>query len=259
MAYRRGSMKSRGRRRTRFFRRRRGFRPTTEEGGRLERCYFNFGVDQPISNIPNTPVKDAIMLASPASLSGALGAAGSQAVAVGRLLQVPLRDLSVAALVFDLECIMSPGVEEIPGSPTSDINLFVAQAGFAVYTQRLDDAGEPVALPAYERTQWPVNQTDGFLDQVEDTDYATRTHFHRAFTLAPDLVNYTTIDPVFAVVRPGWSRFRTSVRVPVKRRISDQYGLFLGFWTFTPAVSVISTGTTAFWRVTGSLWYRMKF
>jgi len=259
MAWPRRAHKRGGRKR--FFRRRRSsFRPTTEEGGRLERCYFNVGVDQPVSNLPATPVYDAIMLASPASLSGALGAAGAQAVAVGRLLQVPLRDLSVAALVFDAECVLSPGLFD--GGPPAglvDWNNLALQIGLAIYTQRLDEAGAPTGLPVYDQTQWPVNQTDGWSDAVEDTDYATRTHFHRAGTLAPDVTGYYSSDPLAAYLRPGWSRFRTSVRVQIKRRISDDYGLFLGFWNKTPPTSIIPTGGSAFWRVTGSMWYRMKF
>lgn len=265
MAFRRGRGYGRGRSRgRRFFRRRRGFRQTTEAGSRIERCHFNIGVDQPISNIPGAPTYDAVMLASPESLVEGLTAAGSQAAAVARVLALPVRDLSVSGLTFDVEVQLSGGTARNP-NPVAvapvDWNTLVIQAGLAVYTQRLDTDGQPIGLPVYDLSQWPINATTGFSDAVQDNDYATRTHFHRAFALAPDLIQHTTIDPVFDVVLPGYKHYRFSQRVRIGRRISDNYGLFLGFWVKTPSplfADNLGGATNAFWRVTGSMWYKMR-
>lgn len=260
MAY---SRSPRGRRRgggRRFFRRRRGFRPTTEAGARIERCYFNLGVDQPISNIPGAPTYDAVMVASPQSLVEGLSAAGSQAAAVARVLALPVRDLSVSGLTYDVEVVLSPGTDINDSLAVLDQNTTVIQCGFAIYTQRLDADGAPVNLPVYDLSQWPINSTTGFTDAVQDNDYTTRTHFHRAFTLAPNEQKLVAVDPVFYVFRQGWSRFRFSGRTKIGRRISDNYGLFLGFWVKTPSPLFADLGGTdsAFWRVTGSMWYKLR-
>jgi len=256
----------RGRRRggRRFFRRRRGFRPTTEAGSRIERCYFNLGVDQPIAGIPGSPTYDAIMVASPQSLVEGLTAAGTQAAAVARVLALPVRDLSVSGFAFDVECQLGPGTafnETQGGTVFVDWNTLVIQAGFAVYTQRLDSDGAPVNLPVYDLSQWPINATTGFTDAVQDNDYTTRTHFHRAFALAPDVIYELTTDPFTASESTGYKHFRFSCRVKVGRRISDNYGLFLGFWNKTPSplfANALGGTDSVFWRVTGSMWYKLR-
>jgi len=253
----------RGRRRgggRRFFRRRRGFRPTTEAGSRIERCYFNVGVDQPIGDVPNAPTYDAIMLASPQSLVEGLLSAGSQAAAVARVLQLPVRDLSVSGLTFDVSVTLSGGTFESPnGAGAADINTKTVQCGLAIYTQRLDASGAPTNLPVYDLSQWPVNGTDGFSDATEDLDYATRTHYHRATTLAPNQLATPIIDPIVQIFIPGRPNTGWSARVKVGRRISDSYGLFLGFWVKPPNPVWSNEGaTSAFWRVTGSMWYKMR-
>jgi len=260
MAY---SRSPRGRRRgggRRFFRRRRGFRPTTEAGARIERCYFNLGVDQPVAVTPGTPTYDAIMLASPQSLVEGLQVAGSQAAAVARVLQLPVRDLSVSGLTFDVTCTLSEGTfVSATGAPPVDINAKTIQCGLAIYTQRLDASGVLTNLPVYDLSQWPINGTDGFLDATEDLDYATRTHYHRAFTLAPNQVVSASSDPVFQYVVHHNEQYRFSAKVRVGRRISDSYGLFLGFWVKTPGPVWDDAGAeSALWRVTGSMWYKLR-
>lgn len=200
------------------------------------------------------------MVASPQSLVEGLSAAGTQAAAVARVLALPVRDLSVSGLTFDVEVQLSPGVA-IAANPDAyfDMNTLVIQAGFAVYTQRLDADGAPVNLPVYDLSQWPINSTTGFTDAVQDNDYSTRTHFHRAFALAPDTVEIPTIDPVQYITRPGYKHFRFSSRVKIGRRISDNYGLFLGFWVKTPSpLWADDSSTSCFWRVTGSMWYKLR-
>lgn len=252
----------RGRRRGRRFVRRRGFRQTTEAGARIERCHFNLGVDQPISNIPSAPTYDAVMLAGTASLSEGLAPAGTQAQAVARVLALPLRSIDVSGLTFDVECQLSSGtaVNDTPGAEL-DTNTTVIQAGFAVYTQRLDGSDAPVVLPPYDLTQWPVNSTSGFTDATQDNDYATRTHFHRAFALAPHELQLVTVDPAFYVLKPQYPHYRFSAKVRVKRKLSDNYALFFGFWVKTPGPLLADLGgiDSAFWRVTGSLWYKMRW
>jgi len=257
------SRSPRGRRRggRRFFRRRRGFRQTTEAGARIERCYFNLGVDQPIGDTPGTPTYDAVMVASPQSLVEGLTAAGTQAAAVARVLALPVRDLSVSGLTFDVEAVLSTGsvFRSVLDSPVlGDLNFRVLQCGFSVYTQRLDADGAPVNLPVYDLSQWPINSTTGFTDAVQDNDYATRTHFARTATVAPDLVAELTADPSFFNVLNGWPRWRFSAKVRIGRRISDNYGLFLGFWVKTPPTSNQSEQDSLFWRVTGSMWYKLR-
>lgn len=201
------------------------------------------------------------MVASPQSLVEGLTAAGSQAAAVARVLALPVRDLSVSGLTLDVECVLSSGtaVNDTPGAEL-DLNTTVIQCGFAIYTQRLDADGQPVNLPVYDLSQWPVNATTGFTDAVQDNDYATRTHFHRAFTLAPDEQKLVTIDPAFYLVKSRWPHYRFSIRTKVGRRISDNYGLFLGFWVKTPSPLLADLGgiDSAFWRVTGSMWYKLR-
>jgi len=242
----------RGRRRggRRFFRRRSRYRPTTEQGGRLERCHFNFLVDQPSDNITGGVTSDIVMLVGGASLLGALTPFGTQAAAVARLMQNPLRHYDVETVVFDLDCQLDPGSVS-PGLVYSE----TLTLGFAVNTQRLDGAGAPVTLPPYWESQWPVNQGSGLLSTNEDLDYGTRTHLQRAFALSSHCINTGPNDD--SVVLPGrpWRSFYNRVRI--KRRISDDFGLFLQFWNrgepFAPGVENVQ------WRVSGSLWYRMKF
>lgn len=253
----------RGRRRfggRRFFRRRRGFRQTTEQGARIERCNFNFGVDQPISSFPGTPQHDLVMAASPQSLINGLTGAGSQAAAVARVLALPIRDLSVSGFVLDVDAVLSGGTNNNDTLADLDLNTTIIQCGFAIYTMRLDSNGEPVTTPAYERSQWPIN-TEGFNDDTEDNDYATRTHFHRSFTLAPDEAKLHGVDPAFWTHRGRWPHYRERVRVKIKRRISDNYGLFFGFWNLTPSplyADQFGGSESVFWRLNGSMWYKLR-
>lgn len=252
MAWSRRATKRGGRRR--IFRRRRGMRPTTEAGARYERCHFNFGVDQPISPIGD-PISDAVQLIGGASMTTAMSAAGAEALAVARMLQKPLRDFQVVAVQYDLEAVIDNGLVTVGTFPAAQ----TVQCGHAIYTQRLDDQATPgpIALPPYWLSQWPVNQgVTGNDVFTEDLDYATRTHFHRAFTLAPHLSNQVS-ETGFVIV-DGWPRFRFSNLVRIKRALPDQYALFAGFWNNSPFNTALFS-TAVNWYMTGSLWYKMKF
>jgi len=247
------AFKRRGRRMFRRVRRGR-MRPTTEAGARFQRCHFNLGVTVPVSPIGD-PVRDAVQVVSGQSLQSLGGGGATQALAVARVLQNPLKDYEVVALQFDVEAVADPGTV-IAGS---DLITQTFQAGFAVYTQRIDVNGAPVALPPYHLSQWPVNQdVSGFAADNEDRDYATRTHFHRAWSMAPHIRNQVASDPGFWVVEPGWPRFRFSRTVRIKRRIGDQHGVYFGLWTFG-AGGVSFFTDNVFFIITGSLWYKMKF
>lgn len=249
----------RGRRRfggRRFFRRRRGLRPTTEQGGKVERCHFNFRLDQELTP-GGGPVSDIIQIVGGRSLLGGLEAFGTQAEAVARMLQNPLRDFAVLAVHFDIVAFLSPGFVSIPaGDASLDYLEQYTQAGFAVNTQRLDGDGAPVTVPPYWLSQWPVNLTSGLTGFEEDLDYGTRTHFMRTGALAPHFVPEQgenarpTID--------GFPRLSISKTVRVKRRISDDYALFFQFWNSNTGATTLESASII-WNVTGSLWYRMRF
>jgi len=250
MAWKRRRFRGGGGRRRRFVRR---MRPTTEQGSRYERCHFNFGVAAEISPSGN-PSSDAIQLVGGNSLLGSLVGFGTQAAAVARLLQNPLKDFEVLALSFDVEAILLPGTT----ADFTDYDNTYVQAGFAIYTQGLDADQAPTTLPPYWLSQWPVNASSGLTTFNEDTDYATRTHFQRAFTLAPHGLVDITVDPVFEVVVPGWPHYRQSKTVRIRRKLSDKYALFWGNWAFHEAAPGLQSDGIR-WLVNGSLWYRMQF
>lgn len=249
MPYRRRRMNGGGRRR--FFRRRRGgTRPTTEQGARVERCHFNFLIDQPIddSGLVNS---DAIMLVGGQSLLGALGGFGTQAAAVARAMQLPLRYYEVKGLVLDISCYMDPALTvSLPASE-------VIQVGWAVNTQRLDQSGAPTFLPSYWESQWPVNQTSGLAAAGlnEDRDYATRTHVLRAGTLASNVI-VTSVGDTDLLVPGPWNRSWYS-RLKVRRQISDEFGLFFQTWNIGAPNG--PNNLNCVWRVVGSLWYKMRY
>lgn len=189
---------------------------------------------------------------------GALTGFGTQAAAVARMLQNPLRDFEVVALVFDVEAILLDGTYQGDLGQLQDYDDEWVQCGFAINTQRLDGDGAPVTVPPYWQSQWPVNQDSGLTQFNEDEDYAIRTHFSRAFTLAPHCVSPTAADPAFWVTIPGWPRYRQSVRVKVKRRLGDQHGLFWQSWQFHEAAPGLASNGVRY-LVNGSLWYKMKF
>lgn len=232
-------------------------RQTTEQGSRYERCNFNFGVAAEVSP-SGAPTSDSIQLVGGNSMLGALTGFGTQSAAVARMLQNPLRDIEVLAMVFDVTAILLPGVEVPILSDFVDYDNTYVQAGYAIYTQRLDVDGAPDSLPPYWLSQWPVNQASGLTGFNEDRDYATRTHLHRSFALLPHQVLAVTIDPVESVTVPGQPFFRRSERLRLRRRLPDQYALFWGNWAFHDAAPGLGSDGIR-WLVQGSLWYRMKF
>lgn len=251
MAYRRGATKRRGRR---FFRRRR-MRTTTEQGGRWERAFFNINVAEPISQVTPDAVQDAIKIVGGGSLIAPLATAGTQAAAVARALEGPMRGYAVAALQFDVDVWLDPGwvltANEFEGYPFATV-----RGGFAVYTQRLTSAYAPTNLPNYHLSQWPIEQSAPPTTLNEDADYATRTHYHRAFTLAPHFVSTFAVADFFATISNDKQHIRFSRIVKIKRVIPDDYALFFGLWN-QPLVAPPAGQDFMTFEITGSLWYRM--
>jgi len=236
-----------------MFRRRRGMRPTTEAGARYERCNFTFGFLHDVSPT-GSPSSDSVQLISGQSMIESMNLAGTEAASVARMLQNPLRDFEVKALVFDVEAFPVPF---LTGDPP-DLSNQVVHGGIAVYTQQLDADGAPVTLPPYWLSQWPVNLgTTGVSQFNEDRDYATRTHLDRAFAIYPGFTWTTSIDPITNVAIP-YRPYRQYVRLKINRRLGDKYGLFFGVWTSNAGVTGMQTNGLQF-LVHGSLWYKMKF
>lgn len=251
MAYRRRAAKRGGRR---FFRRRR-MRTTTEQGGRWERAFFNINNAVPVSQVTPDAVQDAIKIVGGGSLIAPLATAGTQAAAVARALEGPMRGYAVAALQFDVDVWLDPGwnltAVELEGYP-----FVTVRGGFAVYTQRLTSAYSPTNIPNYHLSQWPIEQAAAPTNLNEDADYATRTHYHRAFTLAPSLVSTFNVVDFYVVDSNPHRHIRFSRIVKIKRVIPDDYALFFGMWN-QPLVAPPGSTTNMTFEVTGSLWYRM--
>jgi len=252
MAYRRRATKRGGRR---FFRRRR-MRTTTEQGGRWERAFFNINNAQPISQVTPDAVQDAIKLVGGGSLIAPMVVAGSQAAAVARALEGPMRGYAVAAVQFDVDAWLDPGWA---GPYANEYELYpflVTRCGFSVFTQRLTSAYAPTNIPNYHLTQWPIEQSVAPTANNEDADYATRTHYHRAFTLAPSNVSSFALVDTIVTDPSDKKHFRFSRIVRIKRVIPDDYALFLGQWN-QPLVASPGVQLNVTWEITGSLWYRM--
>lgn len=256
MAWKRGRRSGR----RRFFRGRgRRIRPSVPAGnGRrsFERCQFTFGVDQPVAGSSN-PTYDIIQLVSPSSMVTPMTISGTQARDMARLLQLPLRGYEVLAVQYDVHAMMSPGV--LPRDTFASTNLSdFAEASVLVahdlYTQRVDLNGAPVQASVVMNSQWPVLQNGVPAGGNEDWDYAVRTHYHRSNILWPNI-----LDPA-SDTNPSNVQGRIacsfSVRARLRRRFGDTEGLYIQF-------SNLPTGTlasyTIWWRVSGSLWYRMAW
>lgn len=240
--------RSRFRRRfSRSFKRRGRIRPTTESGGRWERAYFNLGLTQ--DSINANAVQDGLLITGATALTNALAEQDPTLEPVGRLFQHPLRFYEVLAVQFDWQVWLGRPYASVD----TDLGLKVTQVGIAVYTQRVDSGGSPVTLPPFHLSQWPVNQSTGLVGGSEDDDYATRTHFSRAGSLAPN-TPAINVEAREGVSPNGGIAWRGFTKVRVRRRISDEYSLFLGLWNLGGLDS-----DTVQWFVNGSLWYRMRF
>lgn len=251
MAWNRRRRRGGGRR---FFRRRRRIRQTTESGsGRWERAYFDFLVDQPIA-IGGAVTQDAVKCVGGGSFLDAVSSAGTQAAIIARVLSGPIKGFDVLALTFDLEAMVDPGFSTLTANEPQPLSFDSTHCGFALYTQRLTSAYTPSNLPNYHLSQWPINATTNDASN-EDADYSIRTHTHRAFTLAPDTATTWALAGDVASVYPRFPRFRQSFRVKIKRRLTDDYALFFGFWNRPYADG--GDQNNVFWRLTGSLWYKM--
>jgi len=234
-------------------------RPTTEQGGRYERCNFTFGFLQDVS-ATGSPQSNAIQLISGNSMIESMDLAGTEAGSVARMLQNPLRDYEVKALVLDVHAVIVGGYYLPFGLGTQpDLENQAVHGGIAVYTQQLDADGAPATLPPYWLSQWPVNQgTTGVSQFNEDRDYATRTHLSRSFVVWPHFSAQIATDPFFAVPIQGRPTYQSYIKLRINRRLGDKYGLFFGAWTSNPGVSGMDTSAIQF-LIHGSLWYKMKF
>lgn len=260
MAYRRGRGYGRGRR---FFRRRRrGIRPSTEAGtGRrsFERCRFTYAFEQSISTTTNTHTDSAVLAISGAAMISPLSAAGTEAAAVARLLQQPIKGYEVLAIQYDVDGRLTPGwdSDSVLTNPNVAGDLYNTGVLLAhtLYTQRLGVGGSIVAPEASLESQWPVYQGQPTTDE-EDYDFALRTHFHRARYVTPHLADDG--DGSWRLGIPGEPVWRTSVKAKLRRRLGDNQGLFFGFSNRTN-VAYAPSGRTAVWTVSGSLWYRIAW
>lgn len=256
MAYRRGRM---GRGRKRFFRSRgRRIRPTTEAGtGRrsFERCQFTFGLDQSVASAGNATY-NLVVAASGQSMIEPMSVAGSQAAAVARMLQTPLRGIEVLAIQYRCTAHLSPGLMDTSNfhlAPfNGDLYNTTLLVGHDLITQRLDTVADPVAASSSLDSQWPVNQASP-SGSNEDVDYALRTHFHDTRILRPVLY-FADDGPIAA---EGHVAAEFVVRTKLRRRLGDDVGLFFQFANL-PNVAASISGNV-FWTVSGSLWYRMAW
>lgn len=249
MAYRR----SRGRRGFGFrrrFRRRNATRLITESGARWERAHFNFGVTQVFETFQ--PTIDAIELVGSTSLTGALATADADLAPVGRLLQLPLRYYEVLGIVVDWHCVVSPMYQFQPAPNAFELPM---QVGFTVFSQRMTNTGTPAGLPPYWLSQWPINQNSGITSASnEDIDYATRTHLQRTGLVFPSVFGVYEFESPPSGVTPGRPTWSGSTKLRLRRKLTDQYSLFIGLWNDRGN----ATEYDLQWFVTGSLWYRMR-
>lgn len=232
-------------------------RPTTEQGARWERCNFSFGFINDVSPT-GSPQSNAIQLISGQSMIAGMTGAGTEAVAVARMLQLPLRDFEVKALVMDVHAYPLPYLQDAGADFTPDAGNETVQCGLAVYTQQLDANGAPSTLPPYWLSQWPVNVNAPPTQFEEDRDYATRTHLSRTFVLRPHYAWSAISDPFNYVLVPGRIDHSSYIKLRINRKFGDKYGLFFGTWTSNPGVSGMDTNAIQF-LVNGSIWYKMKF
>lgn len=244
----------RGRRRRstgrRMFRRRKGFRATTEQGGRLERCHFNFLVDHPVDPGGSFSA-DLVRLAGAGAVIETLAGFGTQAAAVGRLLQNPLKGFDVDTIIMDVSATMDAGVTS-SATPASE----TLRVGWAINTIRTDPDGIPAAAVPFWESQWPVNSGGGGLSSAnEDQDFATRTHVARSGNLQNNVIVTTVGDQ--DVLVPGRATSHWYSRTRIKRHLGDTHGLYFQVWSlgapFSPGIDSV------IWHVTGSMWYRLKW
>jgi len=179
------------------------------------------------------------------------------------LLTNPLKGFDVQGLRLDVDVFV--GQEEtVPSNVTPnpfyapDVSTF--QWGFLVMTQREDTNGIPAGgeFPNMAISQWPVNVDADEFEITEDQDYATRIHYQKSGFLRPNqVVTVGDIDGPHWPPLPGRPHTHFSCRVPIRRRIPDGYGLYLGFWTLTPPTWELSNVATAEFSCSGDLWYRL--
>lgn len=258
------SRRPRGRRR-RFFRRSgRRIRPTTEQGaGRrsYERSFFNVIVDNLIDGADDTSTYNTFTILSGNSLIAPFVATGNNdALALARVLQQPIKGFDLLAIQFDLTAELQDGLVPVQLPFPLAFSTFdsTVRAGFAVYSDRLNAGGSSATTPQYDESQWPVLQSATPTATDDDVDHPLRTHVQRSTTFFPTLY----ADPGVAgdsgsLVHPGWPRFNTSVRLKLRRRLSDTQGVFFQAWNRTPLTNWTGSSTSIIWRLTGSLWYRM--
>jgi len=179
------------------------------------------------------------------------------------LLTNPLKGFDVQGLRLDVDVFC--GQDEVVPSGTSGNPYYLPEVstfqwGFMVMTQKEDTDGIPAGgeFPNMAVSQWPANVDADEFEVTEDQDYATRIHYQKSGFLRPNqIVGALDIDGPWYPPLQGRPHTHFSCRVPIRRRIPDGYGLYLGFWTLTPVTWELSTLGTCEFSAIGDLWYRL--
>jgi len=166
-----------------------------------------------------------------------------------------MRHLEIGGIVFDLQFLVKPE-SNVVESPD-----WAACAQCILYSDRLDDASNPVALS----TNWftntlPITLSSATEAQDEDDIFPTRVHFRRACALSSSFWIPSTSSPGGLAQNPVAVRTQWSQSIRLRLRLDDAQALCVAFalTAFADYPTLANPELRVKMLFVGSLYYRVR-